>query len=185
QATARAPSLPLVRLGGEVGALVADDAEALAGRCLHHPPRADLLQPLGAERLEPAHLGLDVVGLDVQVHAAGVVDLLHLDMQVVRFCLQQRIAGVLRALRGPSRQAERPAPELGRGLSVARLAIADETRQPAAMHGLLPILMVRPAAYPVDSPAGFAYYSWQRRFELPACGRFTNAAKAVAGLPRR
>src|SRR5262249_31867383 len=53
------------------------------------------------------------------------------------------------------------------------------------MHGLLPILMVRPAAYPVDSLAGFAYYSWQRRFELPACGRFTNAAKAVATLPRR
>jgi len=49
----------------------ADDAEALAGRRLHHPPGADLLQPLGAERFEPAHLGFDVVGLDIQVDAAG------------------------------------------------------------------------------------------------------------------
>src|SRR5262245_5681407 len=35
----------------------------------------------------------------------------------------------------------------------------------------------------IDSAAGRAYVGFQRRFELPACGRFKNAAKAVTTRP--
>src|SRR5262245_50228162 len=61
-----ARSLPGVGVQVEVAVLRAHDAEALAGRRLHHDPGLHLLQPLRAERLESLHLGLDVVRLDVE-----------------------------------------------------------------------------------------------------------------------
>jgi hypothetical protein len=43
-------------------------AERQAGRVAHHPPILDLLDPLGAEHLEPRDLGVQVVGVKVQVY---------------------------------------------------------------------------------------------------------------------
>src|ERR1043165_2679641 len=75
----RRPRLrPLVRVGlaGERTALRVDDAEHLARGSLHQPPPLEELDALGAELLEPRDLGLEVIGFDVEVDAAVVLDLL-------------------------------------------------------------------------------------------------------------
>ena len=59
-----------------------DHAETLAIRCLHHPPALDERDPGRTQRFQPRDLGVDVIGLDVEVHARGVFDLLHFDVQV-------------------------------------------------------------------------------------------------------
>ena len=63
----------------ETIALHPDDAEALAGRRPHDDPALQRLVDGGAELLEPLHLGGDIVRLDVDVHAAFVIDTLELD----------------------------------------------------------------------------------------------------------
>src|SRR6202034_3342616 len=68
-------SLPGVGALGEAGALGAHYAEALPGRGLHHYPGRHRRDALRTELLEAAHLGLDVVGFDVEVHAALVCHL--------------------------------------------------------------------------------------------------------------
>ena len=67
---------PCQRPGREALVLWADHAEALPRRCFHHPPRPDLGHPLRPQRLEPGDLGVDVVGLDVEVDPTLVIHLL-------------------------------------------------------------------------------------------------------------
>src|SRR3546814_13018041 len=77
------PSLPLGGAGGKIAALRAHHAEALAARRLHDPPALHLGDALGAERRPALHLRLDVVGRDVKMHAAPVLDLLHQHLRLV------------------------------------------------------------------------------------------------------
>src|SRR3954454_12717448 len=65
---------PLV--AGERAPLRAHDAEALAGGRLHHPPALDEGDALCAQRLQPPRLRLLIVGLDVEVDASLVRNLL-------------------------------------------------------------------------------------------------------------
>src|SRR3954471_23082101 len=65
--------VPGVRRVVERSALRTDDAEALSGRRFHHPPALEELDAPCTERLQPAHLGLLVVRLDVEVDAAVVI----------------------------------------------------------------------------------------------------------------
>jgi len=55
----------------------------LAGGRLHHIPGCNRADAPGAELLEPAHFGLDVIGFDVQVHTARVSDPLHLQVRLI------------------------------------------------------------------------------------------------------
>src|ERR1700683_365114 len=126
---------PAGGLVGEIGALRAYYAEALAGGGLHDAPGPDHADTPRAEALEPAHLRLDVVALDVQVHAAFVTDLLHLDVHLIGAGLQSQVERVGR-LYGAHRQAECRTPELGRELQLLRAAVDDESGEAAFMHGL-------------------------------------------------
>lgn len=55
-------------IGRHLALAHAHDAEAMAGRCFHHPPAFDEAYPARAELLQAVGLGIDVVALDVQVH---------------------------------------------------------------------------------------------------------------------
>src|ERR671916_1728042 len=60
---------PRGRALGEAVALRPDDAELEPGRVAHDPPGLHLLDPLRPQGFEPGDLGVDVVGLDVEVDA--------------------------------------------------------------------------------------------------------------------
>src|SRR5262245_48115355 len=106
--------LPDVGFLEEVLAECRDDAEALTRRRLHHHPVAHRFNALGAEPFQPPDLGLDIVGLDVDVDAARVLDRLNLDVEAV---VRARITGIARLpglAAGARRHTESGAPEPGR-----------------------------------------------------------------------
>src|SRR5262249_59336964 len=71
--------IPAVGVLREARALYPHNAEALAGRRLHDDPALRTIHHRGAQPFEAVHLGGNVVGLDVYVHAALVLDALDLD----------------------------------------------------------------------------------------------------------
>src|SRR5437764_2941585 len=122
-----------VLLPGERSALRVHDAETLARRRLHHDPALDVRNATGAEHLEAARLGLEVVGLDVEMDAALMLDLLYEQDRLARVGIQQAIQRIALGF-GPPAASKRATPELRSGVEIGGLAIEDEGRQPAAMH---------------------------------------------------
>jgi hypothetical protein len=70
--------LPAIGVFGETRALDTHDAEALAGRRFHHHPALKPICDLGAQLLQPRDFGGNIVGLDVDVDAALMLDALDL-----------------------------------------------------------------------------------------------------------
>ena len=94
-------------------------AEAVSGRRFHHPPAVDELDLLRAQRFQACGFGIDVIGFDVQVHARGMVDFLHFDVQVGRRIAKLLVStGHIAGVGIGDRQAQRLAPELRGGIEV-------------------------------------------------------------------
>ena len=89
-----APSFPAVGFSLEAGRLRSHDAEALPGGRFHHDPSFHGRDALRAQCFQALRLGLEVIALDVQMHAACVLHLLHFHMQVAGRVLQQPIARI-------------------------------------------------------------------------------------------
>lgn len=122
----RLPSVPTVGVTGEVGGLWRHDAEDVAGRISHHPPRADLLDPGRSEFLQANHLGRDVVGLDVEMETwFTVADPLHEQIETVR-PPHLDVGAVLVGLPGATEGA---GPEPGRCIEGDRCGVDPECRE--------------------------------------------------------
>src|SRR5207237_3257364 len=72
-------------------ALDSDNAEALPARRAHYHPALHPLVDCRAESFEARHLFFDVVGFDVDVDSALVIDTLNLDADLVRAILEHDI----------------------------------------------------------------------------------------------
>src|SRR5262249_61198464 len=108
--------IPAVGVLREARALYSHNAEALAGRRLHDNPALGAIHHRRAQPFEAAHLGRNVVGLDVYVYAALVLDALDLDDRLVcRCCKHAVIVTAHRMVKG-HRTAEHGGPR-GRGPS--------------------------------------------------------------------
>src|SRR6185295_15702748 len=126
-----------IRVLCEVAVLGPHDAETLARRRLHDDPALYALQALRTQRLEALHFGLDIVGLDVEVHAALVVHRLHLDVHALIRHLQFHVLVAFLARQDLGGKAKRTGPEMRRRLEVVRAAVDDESREPALVHDYL------------------------------------------------
>jgi alpha-tubulin suppressor-like RCC1 family protein len=113
--------------------LRADDAEALPCGGLHDLPALHSLDALGAEHLEPGDLGLDVVGLDVEVDAAGVRDGLDLDDEVTSAGVEALVDPAVLA-EAELAHPESRAPESSGAVEVVRLTVEDESGEPTLVH---------------------------------------------------
>ena len=60
--------------------LLSNHAKPMPGRSFHHTPGLHFAESLCAERLQSRDFGLDIVGLYIQVDAAGVINALNFDM---------------------------------------------------------------------------------------------------------
>src|SRR5262249_13591282 len=88
--------------------------------------------------LEAFHLGLDVIGLDVEMYTTGMVDPLHLDVQLILLRFEQPIARVIGTGRLPDGMTQRLAPEAGSLIQVIRTAIDDKSGKSALVHSSSP-----------------------------------------------
>src|SRR6185295_11991504 len=75
QSSCLVPALGVLR---KTGALHSDYAEALAGGRLHHHPALEAVHDLGAEFRQTCDFRRNIVGLNVDVDAALVIDALDL-----------------------------------------------------------------------------------------------------------
>src|SRR4030095_10837911 len=100
---------------------------------LHHPPGVDFADALRAERLESLDLGLDVVGLDVEMDPARGRNCLNFDLELPARINELDVLPFL-AGEGANFQPERSAPELGRSGEIVCPAIDDEARASALVH---------------------------------------------------
>src|ERR1700733_12370513 len=71
-------SVPLIRVFRPIFSLYANYAETLPRRRTHDYPSLLAFVHLGTQFLEPCNFGRNVVGLDINVHAAFVVNALNL-----------------------------------------------------------------------------------------------------------
>ena len=128
--------LPSIRVVGEGFALRVHDTEAVSAGGFHDPPAWELLHSPCAELLETLHLSLDIVGLDVDVYATRVTNLLqqYRDFTVRRpqpdVVLLRRIIGVLRGT------SQRFTPEIFCPTQVIGLTIDDDGSKSAFVNSI-------------------------------------------------
>jgi transposase len=127
--------LPAVRVVvGELrAALRVHDAEAVAGRRFHHDPAPHEANALGAQLFQARGFGLEVVALDVEVHAARVIDALEDHHRLGRVGLQIAV-GVEAFVRRIHRAPEDLRPEPRRGVDAGVLAVDHESGEAAVVH---------------------------------------------------
>ncbi len=94
------------------------------------------LDPLGAQRLQPAHLGLDVVGLDVEVDPRLRTDALHHELEPGDRLAEVPVFGVLVDFFGSP--AQRPRPEIDLPIEELVWDIDQGDGELAAMHDANP-----------------------------------------------
>jgi hypothetical protein len=113
-------------------AVVGQHAEQQPGRVAHHLPGMHAPHPLGAELRKPRHLGVQVIGVDVQVHPGGpLVQALGQQPEVVTGQGRAVVLG-----KGERRQflAECPLPERHLALMVAGRNVDDDLVQAAEVR---------------------------------------------------
>ena len=71
--------IPKISRVVEIGTLLADHAKTLASRCFHHHPAANVGNAAGTKIFQTGHFCFDIVGFEIQVDTAGVINLLYLD----------------------------------------------------------------------------------------------------------
>src|SRR5262249_33937401 len=126
--------IPAVGVLREARPLYPHNAEALAGRRLHHHPALGAIHHRRAQPFEASHLGGNVVGLDVYVHAALVLDALDLDDRLIRRRCQHAVTVAAHWMAKVHGTAERGSPEMSGLVQVGGLAINQHGAQAGVVH---------------------------------------------------
>jgi hypothetical protein len=117
----------LIRCFLEIVPLRSNDTEALPGRRFHHAPRSDRPDSLRAQAFQPPNLRLDIVGFDIEVNAAGMVDSLYFDLQAVWPGIELTVLFVVRISEWQRPVTQSLSPKLSGLVDVAAFAIHYET----------------------------------------------------------
>src|SRR5262249_31261582 len=121
--------IPAVGVLREARALYPHNAEALAGRRLHDDPALGAIHHRRAQPCETSHLGGNVIGLDVYVRAALVLDALDLDDRLVCRCCKHAVIVAAHRMVKVYGTAERGGPEAGGLVHVGDLAVNQRGAQ--------------------------------------------------------
>src|SRR5258708_10419741 len=115
--------IPLVGILRKSGTLNSHDTEALTGGRLHHHPALQAVHDSGTQLFKAAHLGGDVVGLDVDVDAALVLHALNLHDGLVGRGFQHEVVAPASRVLAVYRAAQCLAPEAGGLIKVTGPAV--------------------------------------------------------------
>jgi hypothetical protein len=103
-----------------------------------------------AQALKALNLGSDIVGFDIQVDTAWVINLLHLNFRVTGTRFQPPVPGVIAAGVPYCFQTQCVGPECRRLVEVIGLAVDNQATELALVHdGNLPALF-RPSTLPPE-----------------------------------
>ena len=123
---------PDVGLLIKTGAACVDNTKSMLARRLHHGPAFHFLDHCGAETLQAFDLGFDIVGLDIDVYTARVLDALQNYTRISRITPQVQVtpAGV----RTGHFTTERSTPELRFAFQIICFAIYNNGTQSTFVH---------------------------------------------------
>src|SRR5262249_61785883 len=113
----------------EARALYPHDAEALPGRCLHYDPALQAIHHRRAKLFDAPHFGRNIVGLNVDVRAALMLDPLDFDEHLVRTSFQHAVIVAAHWMTKIYRTAEGGSPEAGGLVQVCGLAVDEHGAQ--------------------------------------------------------
>src|SRR5690348_7183336 len=130
----RATLIPPIRILGKPRPLHAHYAEALAGGSLHHYPTVQALENRRAEFLQPPDFGLDVVGFDVEMHAAFVLHALQLHHRFVGRRRELPVFVAAARMVHVHWPPQSGGPETGRLVNVGDVAINLHRAQAGVVH---------------------------------------------------
>src|SRR5450432_15370 len=125
---------PLIGILRKTGTLYSDNAEALAGGRLHHHPTLQTVNHSRAQFFQSAHLGGNVVGLDVYVHAAFVLHPLDLHDGLIERGLEHSVIAPASRVNWVYRPTQRFSPEVGGRVDVRGLAVNQHGAEPGVVH---------------------------------------------------
>ena len=131
-------SIPLDGVRLKPIALHADDAEPLTRRRSHDDPTLHARIDDRPKFLEPGDLGWDVVGLDIEMNAAFVIDALELDADLTWSVFQHHVIAARARMVRIDRTAERLRPELRGRLHVIDVAVDQDAVDARTMYWLTP-----------------------------------------------
>src|SRR6476661_1519502 len=114
---------PAVRIVLEPLPLHAHDTETLAGRRAHHHPSLEPFVDGRAELLEPRNLRGDIVGLDVEMDSALMLDALDLDADLAGRSFEHHIIATGSGMVWVDRTSQRLRPEARRCADVVDVAV--------------------------------------------------------------
>jgi len=132
----RGQLLPGIRRLFEIGVKGPDHAKPLTRGRLHYNPTANIGNSPGSEAFQACHFRPDIIGFDIQVNPARVVDFLHFYIQVFRPGFQAAVERLAGPWIGDGNQAERLGPECRSLVQIIRIAVDNKTTQLALVHHL-------------------------------------------------
>src|SRR5207249_4173720 len=151
-------SAPLIGVFRPIRALYPNDAETLACRRAHDHPALLAFVHLGTQFFEPCNFGRNVVGLDINVHAAFVVHALNLHAELVGRRFQHAVIAATSRMLHIDRTAQRVRPKLRGGVDIIGVAIDQQPVDARAMHA-------------IHLRAGHIWSEeWDSRRDWPLCG---------------
>src|SRR6202034_2840450 len=133
---ARAESVPLSSVFRPIRALYTNDAETLSRRRAHDYPALLAFVHLGTQFFEPCNFRRNIVGLDIDVHAAFVVHALNLHTEFVGRRIQHAVIAPASRMLHIDRTTQRRRPKLRGGVDIIGLAIDQQPIDARAMHAV-------------------------------------------------
>jgi len=109
-------------------------AESVATGGLHDPPVFDLLDPGCPQPLETPDFSFEIVGFDIQVHSARVLNRLKLDVGFPLPRIEDNVFRIIRIVGGADFVTQSLAPESCLPVEVVCSAIDDQATQDAVVH---------------------------------------------------
>jgi hypothetical protein len=122
----------------EIRVLLSHDAKPVTGRGLHNAPGFYLANAFGAQTFKSRHFRLDIICLDIQMYAAGVVHPLHFDVQTQFPRIESAVSCFLLRAEPLDTVAQGLPPEPGGLVKVAAFAIYNKTCQTTFVHDRSP-----------------------------------------------
>jgi hypothetical protein len=126
--------LPLIRILRETGPLDPHDAKALPGRRLHHHPPLEAILHCRPQLYQSRNFGLDIVGLDVYVSSALVVDTLDLHDGFIGRSFQHNVIAAGTGMVAIDRATQRVSPEAGGLFQISGPAINEHGAESGMVH---------------------------------------------------
>jgi hypothetical protein len=129
--------IPACRVLGESWPLNADNAEPLPSGGLHHDPALQAINHSRPQCFQACYLGGNVVGFDVNVNAALMLNALNLDDRLVGRRYQHAVIATSPRMDGIHFAAQCISPELSRLIDIRYAAINQKSTKTRMVHGSL------------------------------------------------